>query len=215
MFMNIPPYSQRNILLGMCCIFAFFVIGTLVRDNTGFLFALDTAVRNFFISIHSPSLTGFMRWITTFGDGTPIYLTYGVGLFILAVLRQWKTATGMAIGIWIMNFLTVTMKEFFERGRPADWLSDAGGWSYPSGHTTMTMILYIFIAYAIFKHMKAGYVRNILVTLPLAFALLVGISRIYLSVHWLSDVYGGILLSSGIFFIIVGLFSLPCFAKKK
>lgn len=98
-----------------------------------------------------------------------------------------------AIGSTIFTYLT---KLFFHRGRPLDILLMEQTYSFPSGHATVTVALYGFIAYMAVRFSK-NFSRQVrIVAITIFFYILVGLSRIVLNEHYLSDVLGGYLVGA-------------------
>ncbi|MGW5245372.1 phosphatase PAP2 family protein [Streptomyces sp. NPDC004129] len=92
-------------------------------------------------------------------------------------------AVGQALRYGVMNTVA--------RPRPAtrDWVTQASGWSFPSGHTTTAAITAGLLALAILA--RAPRARTALLATVLTWGILVGLTRVYLGVHWFSDVLGG------------------------
>ena len=100
--------------------------------------------------------------------------------------------------------INAALKEMFQRVRPADPLLDPlRNFSYPSGHASSGIIFYGLLAYLIWQSdvsMLAKYISSILL---IGFALLIGFSRIYLGMHYASDVAAGFCL--GFSWLIISL----------
>lgn len=88
------------------------------------------------------------------------------------------------------------LKRIFERPRP-EWGAYAGRLdSFPSGHSVLVMILYGFLMYFIWKNVSHIFWRNTLLIIGAIIILLVGFSRIYLGLHYFTDVLGGYILGA-------------------
>lgn len=96
----------------------------------------------------------------------------------------------------LFEFLT---KLIIQRPRPMNALISAPGYSFPSGHATMAMIFFALIIYAYKDDLEKGWRRNSFIVANIMLFLLVGLSRIYLNVHWTSDVIAG--WSLGLFWL--------------
>jgi undecaprenyl-diphosphatase len=91
------------------------------------------------------------------------------------------------------------IKAEIDRPRPAGGLVDASGSSFPSGHAAYATF-YVWAAVTIVLRLRPGMTRGALViTAGIAIAALVGLSRVYLEVHYLSDVNGGWALGAAAF----------------
>lgn len=176
--------------LGAVC----FSILVLWYQSNGVL-GLDEAVIGWVALIRRDWLTGVFRAITLLGSVTFIVsadlaLT-GVGL--------WKKQNGRDLLVFnLVNISGVLMmqilKLIFGRERPPrPWLGTADGFSFPSGHSLMTALFYGFILFMLIRAGKVcpGRKRLIAVILLVSLPVLVGLSRVYLGVHYASDVLAG------------------------
>jgi membrane-associated phospholipid phosphatase len=135
---------------------------------------------------------GIFKAITHFGD----YRTLAVvGLAVLIVLlfsRHWLLLIGWVVALAGSGFLNTILKAFFQRGRPVfdnPWLTEPG-WSFPSGHAMGSFVAYGMLAYILTVAWRAPFPRTI-VSLSVGLVLAIGFSRIYLGVHFFSDVIAG------------------------
>jgi len=161
----------------------------------------DMAAQMFVNSIYSPILTSVMIGITSFGDwGSIVTLSLIVGflLFVDSSHRRLYTFTSIVAGGCLLNVL---LKLSFHRGRPdATQLVIAHGYSFPSGHAMGSMLFFGGLAYVVFFTVQRHPVWRFLGVLGCLIAiLLIGFSRIYLGVHYLSDVAAGFV--AGLFWI--------------
>ncbi|KMM36222.1 phosphatase PAP2 family protein [Guptibacillus hwajinpoensis] len=105
------------------------------------------------------------------------------------------------------GLLTKVLKHFFARSRPTvDAAYDAVGYSFPSGHAMGSFILYGFIGYLIIRSQRGKTTKWISGILVALFILLIGFSRMYLGVHYPSDVLAG--YAAGTLWLFVCIFSL-------
>ncbi len=106
---------------------------------------------------------------------------------------SWKIAIVAITGVSCMFGL----KELLKRERPLNPLTgDAYGYSFPSGHSFSSLLFFGVLAYIVFKMVKNIFWRWLIIILMLLLVLLIGFSRIYLHVHYASDVIAGFMLAA-------------------
>jgi membrane protein YqaA with SNARE-associated domain/membrane-associated phospholipid phosphatase len=152
----------------------------------------DSTVGGWIISFRSDWLTTLMNAITNLGStgwviGVVIVVTFAGFRF-----RRRLDVLGLIICVSGALILSELLKATFHRHRPGlPWLAPATGYSFPSGHTLISLALYGFLAYLVIRHSEWPrwriWLAGGLVLLPV----LIGISRVYLGVHYPSDVLAG------------------------
>ncbi|MCA9859248.1 MAG: phosphatase PAP2 family protein [Thermomicrobiales bacterium] len=140
--------------------------------------------------------TEAVRAITELGSSWFAAIVCGGILLWLIWSRRWSTAIAIG-GIFVFaKVLETTLKLTFERARPSvvTHLQDASGYSFPSGHTMTAVITYGLLAAVLVSRFRgrARYVPPAIAALIIA---AVGFSRIYLGVHYLTDVLAGTLVA--------------------
>lgn len=120
-------------------------------------------------------------------------------LLVKPTTRQFISATYNFLIIILANF---TIKNLFRRMRP-DWsLLSLAGYSYPSAHTMIGTIIYIYLIRLVASNIKNKILQIIIVMVSVLMILLIGVSRIYLGVHYASDVLAGYLVSLILFLLL-------------
>ncbi|MCX6021927.1 MAG: phosphatase PAP2 family protein [Chloroflexi bacterium] len=154
---------------------------------------LDEAVLGLLQRAQSPEMDQFARFVSFFGFEAAIALI--VALLVYFVWRRrWTTAAQLlmvTLGAALLNSL---LKGLFQRTRPAPVPGDFLGqiFSFPSGHAMLAAAFYLFVSYLAWRTLK-GWPRWFGAGVPLALILLIGWSRLYLGVHYLTDVAAGYL----------------------
>lgn len=174
------------------CAIAFLIIMGAVSDHD--VLSFDTAMYSFARGLQSPALTFVLRIITELGGAIVIGIATVVLFFAVKNKRLSFAILGNIVGVLIVNQV---FKFLIQRPRPDEEyrLIEQGGYSFPSGHSMCSMAFYGFLVYLAFRYIKNAKVR-IFATAGLgALVLLIGFSRIYLGVHYASDVVAGFLLS--------------------
>lgn len=160
----------------------------------------DFLAYQFFVEhARSPFLTSVMKIITESG-GVIFLVTMGI-LSILLIRNKWIKWL-IPLNLALASMINTALKHLIQRERPAGYrLIEEGGFSFPSGHSMSSMAFYGFLIYLIHKKVKDDKKRKIYTALLSALIILIGISRIYLGVHYASDVIAG--FSVGLAYLIV------------
>lgn len=136
-------------------------------------------------------LTGLAKLITALGSSAVLLPMIAVTAVLLGLTRRWAEMTVLllsAITIWIG---VDVMKEAVDRPRPDGGLVAASGMSFPSGHAAHS-VFYVWLAVTIAVRIRPSMARGTALVLSgLALTVLIGLSRVYLDVHYLSDVFAG------------------------
>jgi len=157
---------------------------------------LDTIVFQKLAAITTPAVTSLMQTITFFGSNTFLFPAYLLLiLYFLAVKKDRKLAIDItAIGI-TSTVVLYGLKTIFHRHRPLDPLvQNVLGFSFPSGHSFSSFTFFGLLIYILWKKNVNIVVRWLLSVLFFLFACTIAFSRVYLHVHFASDVVGGFLL---------------------
>lgn len=172
---------------------------------------VDYQLSYYFYNLHQPMLNTIMRGITHLGDLVTQTIVTISTVVILFVLKKWRTALwyGFTVlgGALLLNGI---IKEFYARARPSqiDPLVEIGGYSFPSGHSMGATIVYGALLFLILGTIRAQNIRSFLLVITSLIILAIGISRIYLAVHFPSDVVGGLSLGLTWLSISIALFGL-------
>jgi len=166
------------------------LLGLWVRSR---LPAFDQAILDFAVAHRTAAWTNFFRAAALCG-GTPAVTVITVVVAVAAVWRRWWTLAGQAVVAGVGTaVLVVAGKSAFGRPRPpaATQLGVLQSLSYPSGHALGSMVAATLLLALVFAASRAGPWRVLAVLLVAVYIVWVGLSRLYLGVHWGSDVLGG------------------------
>lgn len=191
---QIKKYIKKNlkwIILFICLLFIIFFTIEIYNNN---IEKNDTAIYNFINKyIISDKVTPIIKFITNFG-GTIILLSFS--LFLLITIKNRKMGACICLNLILAFVFNIILKEIFQRDRPLDInLIEERGYSFPSGHAMIGLAFYGFIIYLVFKYIQNKYLKWLLIIFLVILILLIGISRVYLGVHYVSDVVSGFLFS--------------------
>lgn len=138
-------------------------------------------------------ITPIMKAITWFGSA---YCLIPLTLILFITLKNKRVGILVASNVVIITVINQVFKFMLQRPRPTEFrIINESGYSFPSGHSMVSMAFYGFLAYLIYKSVKSKHIKWISIALLLLLPVLIGISRIYLGVHYTSDVLAGFLIS--------------------
>ena len=137
--------------------------------------------------------TPIAKFITNFG-GAIFLITLMFTLFLL--IKDKRIGLSIFLNLAIVTVLNQLLKRILQRPRPTEYrIIEETGYSFPSGHSMISMAFYGYLIYLIYKHVKNKYIKGTLIALLSILICSIGVSRIYLGVHYTSDVLGGFLIS--------------------
>ncbi|UWX56542.1 phosphatase PAP2 family protein [Maribacter litopenaei] len=161
--------------------------------KTDTLAKYDTDITNFIISYRNPALTKYFIFVTDVGDVRGYLIV--LGLFVILswrILKSWKYVLQSAVVLALATLSNMALKRFIDRARPGiEHLVSVETLSYPSGHAMSAMAFFGFLIYLISKLRINKVLKYTLMVLFAFLILSIGISRIYLGVHFPSDIAGG------------------------
>lgn len=136
-------------------------------------------------------LTTVAKLVTALGSGPVVGLLTIVCAAALAARRRWTEFGVLVVGSVLISLGIWELKAAIDRPRPGEGLIDVQGSAYPSGHAAHS-VFYLWLALTIVVRLRPGMARaTAVVVAGLALTILIGLSRVYLGVHYLSDVNGG------------------------
>ena len=209
--LRLPAQEKRLTLwLGVTSLF----FGIFVKMTSELLenevHGLDSSILTAVAKIRRPLLTSMAVDLTALGSITLVVLISAVALCILLSLGDrlaaWQLLlNSLGAGIW-----TEITKNVIERARPENItpLLQVSGFSYPSGHSLASASLYLRIAILAVRYLPTTKARVLLLGLAVAVILLVCVSRVYLGVHYPSDVASGASLGIAWALLLAGSFSM-------
>lgn len=151
----------------------------------------------------SDFVTPIAKFITNFGGA--IFLSIAT-IALLLLIKNKKIGLSIFSNIVIITILNQLLKRILRRPRPTEFrIVEETGYSFPSGHSMVSMAFYGYLIYLIYRHIKNKYIKWSLIVLLSILICLIGISRIYLGVHYTSDVLGGFLLSISYLVVYISL----------
>ena len=155
---------------------------------------IDTMAYNLFVEkLRSPNLNKVMLLVATLSN-TPVTVIFIIVLLIL--IKDKKIALTIPANLLLITIINQILKLIIQRPRPIGYrLIEIGEYSFPSGHAMTSMALYGFLIYLSYKLIKNKNLKIFFITACILIIIIIGISRIYLGVHYCSDVLAGWIIS--------------------
>jgi undecaprenyl-diphosphatase len=185
----------------------FLLIGTALAISGTYLFvklasrvaagktqAFDDAVLTWFGAHRLPSLDAIMVDVTALGTGTVVVMIVTVAALFLWLTRHHYSAILLVVATVGSIILNNLLKMGFERPRPdiVSWVGNAHFYSFPSGHAMSATVAYVTVAYLAGRLLATHTARVAVIATALLIILLICVSRLYLGVHYPSDVIAGV-----------------------
>ncbi len=192
--------TKKKIITIISLSIVFVIISILVIF--GLTNSIDMGFYNFLMNFKCSFLDNYFILITKCGD---VSFICGLVLGVILILRnKYSLLYGcLAIDCALTNKI---VKHIIRRDRPDVLkLIKQGGFSFPSGHSMISMCMYGCLIYVVLKKIKNKYLKWFLVFILSLLIISVGLSRIYVGVHYLSDVVGGFILGLIILILYIEL----------
>jgi undecaprenyl-diphosphatase len=183
-------FSLRILLINLVSLIIFFSVFLEIL-NEGALLRLDHSLPALIEQIRITSLTSTSIIIDIVFDLIPmIAISILLSIFLLRRYCN-KFALFFAITVLFDAFAVLVLKELVKRPRPLEGIISKTDFAFPSGHTANAVVFFGFLTYLVMHKSKSKTIKGITISLSSFMIFLIGISRIYLNAHWLTDVIGG------------------------
>ncbi|MGF7045606.1 undecaprenyl-diphosphatase [Paenibacillus sp. DS2015] len=194
--MKLKSHSKLTYMIMMLCLLLFVGVAYTIGGNRVTFF--DDPIISYIQAAESPAWTRVMKWFTAIGSGKVMTIIAMGTLVILFVIFKHRQELILFCGVVLgSEFMNIMLKNIFRRARPdLHRLIEIEGYSFPSGHSMVAFSFYGILTYLLWRHTRPRIARIILLISSACMILLIGVSRIYLGVHYPSDVIGGYLASS-------------------
>ncbi len=170
---------------------------------------IDNNVYSLISNLHSPNMTGIMMFISFLGSATTLIILSIAFIFLFKNKRNFKFVISNLVIVFVLNKV---LKFIVARPRPNVLrMVEESGYSFPSGHSMVSMGFYGFLIYLAYKNIKNKWIKCPLIIFLGLLIILIGISRIYLGVHYATDVIGGFIIG----FIYLAFFIKYLYKNKR
>ena len=181
------PLLAALVILGSAWLF----LGVLEDVATGDpLVEVDVIVHGVLQQIRTPRMDSVMVATTELGDVQVLLPVIVAALAWLVWRGAWRTCLYWLAAVGVAEVLVKVLKVALHRSRPGLFYDGVESFAFPSGHTTMSVVAYGFLAFLVCRSLSAP-VRLLIATSTALGIALIALSRLYLGVHWASDVIAG------------------------
>lgn len=162
---------------------------------TQFIFKLDTSYHAFIDNTRWTALQKPMLALTHLGDPISLLMISVAILLVLWLMKKPVQIIHFAFTMIFASGVVIVLKKIVGRERPLGIIYE-DGYSFPSGHALISAVFFPLIIYTFKHYIKELWIRRLCILILLVTMLLIGWSRLYLGVHYLSDVIGGFIIGS-------------------
>lgn len=189
----------------VCFLIFLFVFLSIIKNNSVFF---DETIISFIEGIRNNNLTSICKVITYLGEAKIILIVAVLlGAYYYFVKKNKQRGILVVFNMVNVAILNQGIKMLVKRPRPLNMLVEETGYSFPSGHSMISMGFYGLLIYFV-NTSKLSKTKKIIYTIILSFVILaVGFSRIYLCAHYPSDIIGGYMITLSYLILFVMLFN--------
>lgn len=201
--------SRRRFIAFIICLISGVLFGYIASSiGNGSIERFDTSIINFVQGMEASWLTTTLKTFTWIGSGYVVVPITLIAFFLLYFVYQRRGQAFLFVTVIIVTVSSnELLKKYFKRERPEIYrIIDAGGLSFPSGHTMMAVSLYAIVAYVLWRNLKSLGHRVLLILFTIFMMMMIAVSRIYLGVHYPSDIIGGLAASLFLVTIMITVF---------
>ena len=191
--------KQSYLTKGSFALLLFVILGYMVKFYPEQLTSFDTPIQTWLRGDLPAALTTFFKLVTSFIDPLGIIIwVSALALFFL--YKKWKLEAALLAGNLVLHGILIKLiKLVYQRSRPSiSHLVKEGGYSFPSGHAMATAIVVGTLIIIVQQRMQNQQIKRLVQGLLLLFIFTIMASRVYLGVHYPTDVIGGALMGFAI-----------------
>ena len=202
--------KKFRIIIVCLCLLLFSVILFNVCKNG--VLDIDNNVYNFISkNIMNDTLSSILKCVTHLG-GVAFIVLLGVLCFMFCKKNRWFITFDL-VGCTVIN---QTIKHIVKRPRPNVLrLVSESGYSFPSGHSMISVAFYGLVIYFVYKNINNKYLKWVLISLLSLLILTIGFSRIYVGVHYFTDVVGGFFLALAYLIVYIYIYNKKVIKNEK
>ena len=194
--------KQTYLMKGSFALLLFVILGYIVKFYPNMLIGFDQPIQTAIRGDLPSSLTFLFRTITHLID-IPVIITWVLIVSFIFYRKRWKLETYLMLGNWTLaGILIVTFKNIYQRPRPEIvHLVEEKGFSFPSGHSLAVTLMVGSLIVILSQRIKNTTWRKVVQILLSLYLVSVLVSRVYLGVHYPSDVIASLCVGLGVLFM--------------
>lgn len=204
--------KKKYFLCGVLVVLFFVILISILMGRTLFI---DTTIMNIMANIRGEGLTKIVKIVTLFGESKLILVLVVAIAAIFYFTKHRADAYMMCLNLFNIVILNKGIKYLVRRERPLNMLIEEDGFSFPSGHSMLSIGVYGFLMFLIYKSNLEKKYKTILMTLLTIIIVVVGLTRMYLGVHYPSDVIGGYLITGAYLIVFISIINEKVYKKLK
>ena len=191
--------KQTFLTKGSFALLLFVILGYVVKFHPNYLKGFDWPIQTILRGDLPDSLTFFFSSVTSLIN-TPVIMTWVAVLAGFFLYKKWWSEAILLIGnLALTGLLVAFLKNIYQHSRPAiQHLVEEGGFSFPSGHALASTLIFGTLLIIVSQRIKSVQTKRILQSLMIVMIFIIMTSRVYLGVHYPTDVLGSFLLGLGI-----------------
>ena len=189
--------KKRYIVSGIFFLLFILITVLMITNNVKYF---DETIYKYIFSFRSNLLDTIFKTITRFGNTVNVIII----IFVLLIFLGKENIYKLILTVVTTVLTNQGLKHIIRRVRPEHLrLIKEKGYSYPSGHSMISIALYGLLIYIVYKNIKNKFIKTILIVLLSILILGIGLSRVYLGVHYPTDVLAGFSIALPIIILIV------------
>lgn len=194
--------KQTFLTKGSFALLLFVILGYVVKFHPNYLKDFDSLIQITLRGDLPHTLTFFFSSVTSLIN-TPVIMTWVAVLAGFFLYKKWWSEAILLIGnLALTGLLVAFLKNIYQHSRPAiQHLVEEGGFSFPSGHALASTLIFGTLLIIVSQRIKSVQTKRILQSLMIVMIFIIMTSRVYLGVHYPTDVLGSFLLGLGILHI--------------
>ena len=194
--------KQTFLTKGSFALLLFVILGYVIKFHPNYLKDFDSLIQITLRGDLPHTLTFFFSSVTSLIN-TPVIMTWVAVLAGFFLYKKWWSEAILLIGnLALTGLLVAFLKNIYQHSRPAiQHLVEEGGFSFPSGHALASTLIFGTLLIIVSQRIKSVQTKRILQSLMIVMIFIIMTSRVYLGVHYPTDVLGSFLLGLGILHI--------------